>query len=379
MTTRALLDAQGGVKLNGTTVNADFFAALASGLQSQANSTSLQAVAIGALAAQAGATQAQLSAFTAALEAQANASAAQASATQAQLTTLAAALSLLIQAQVNESASTQSQLNILASQMTVSQAQLSMAAVAATPSTLCGSFDDPVQCAALLALLRSTDWKQQSFPTAAPATYCKWPEVTCGGDSGSDVVALSFNGKGYRGHLPPEIGNLTQLVVLDLHSNLLTRSLPDSLGALTQLTFLDVSNNAFSGALPASFASLTALQTLALDNNTALSGAIPLPLQQMTGITYTGTQVTPLPPPPPTPSPPPPPSPSPLPPPSRTAATGGTGGGVAIPGAGSNGRERRSGDHAPAAHARGEGRTEACGACMVLCVYNGGLFNTYSI
>jgi hypothetical protein len=73
----------------------------------------------------------------------------------------------------------------------------------------CGSMDDAVQCAALLALVQATAWKLEDFGSATMSTYCRWQGVTCGGASGVDVLRLSFRAKGYFGHLPPELGNLT--------------------------------------------------------------------------------------------------------------------------------------------------------------------------
>lgn len=150
VTARALLDAQGGLQLNNTALNSAFFDALAGAVQAQATTTQAQ---FGAVAAQTNATQEQLNALTASV----------------------ASLAQAVKAQC---------------------AARALCGQCAAPA-LCGTYDDASQCSALLALLRNTGWKQESFPTAAPATYCKWPGVTCSGPSASDVVGLSFRGKGY--------------------------------------------------------------------------------------------------------------------------------------------------------------------------------------
>ncbi len=58
--------------------------------------------------------------------------------------------------------------------------------------------------------------------------------------------------------IPPEIGQLGELQVLDMFDNDLT-SLPAELGQLTGLRFLDVSSNPLDGALPAYFPDMTHL------------------------------------------------------------------------------------------------------------------------
>jgi hypothetical protein len=65
--------------------------------------------------------------------------------------------------------------------------------------------------------------------------------------------------------LPPEIGNLKELRVLNLCSNSL-EYLPDSIGELSNLEKIDLSNNYLS-QLPATIGKLTNLQELNLTNN----------------------------------------------------------------------------------------------------------------
>ena len=65
--------------------------------------------------------------------------------------------------------------------------------MAAPQGSACGTFDDASQCAALSALLRATTWKVD-VRTLLYSSYCQWKGVTCGGGSGSDVVALDLSG-----------------------------------------------------------------------------------------------------------------------------------------------------------------------------------------
>ncbi|BBG99232.1 Leucine-rich receptor-like protein kinase family protein [Prunus dulcis] len=100
------------------------------------------------------------------------------------------------------------------------------------------------------------------------------------------------------GSIPPNIGNLSKLVVLNLTSNLLNgtisanisqlsnleqlflshnlfaSAIPPALGQMTHLGLLDLSHNTFSGDIPSSIGNLVRLNYLFLNNN-LLSGSIP--------------------------------------------------------------------------------------------------------
>lgn len=82
--------------------------------------------------------------------------------------------------------------------------------------------------------------------------------------------------------LPPEVGNLRQLKYLALHRTLLT-SLPPEFGNLAALSQLDVENGQLT-SLPPEFANLGRLAILDLQNN-RLAGAAPLGiLARLTGL-----------------------------------------------------------------------------------------------
>ena len=80
---------------------------------------------------------------------------------------------------------------------------------------------------------------------------CSWEGVIC---YNGRVGELQLNSHNLSGTLPASIGNLTNLVILDLSQNNLSNSLPD-LGNLTNLFQLFLYDNNFSGQLPNSLGS----------------------------------------------------------------------------------------------------------------------------
>ena len=77
----------------------------------------------------------------------------------------------------------------------------------------------------------------------------------------------------FTGPIPPEIGNLTNLENLVLHSNDLT-SIPLEIGNLTNLKILKLQYNQLTGSIPSEIGNLTNLTFLNLSNN-QLTGIIP--------------------------------------------------------------------------------------------------------
>ena len=86
------------------------------------------------------------------------------------------------------------------------------------------------------------------------------------------------------GFIPPELGRMTELTVLNLAHNELTGPVPAELGALSKLTQLSLNDNELTGAIPFELGRLANLTNLYLDDN-ALSGAIPAELGQLVNLT----------------------------------------------------------------------------------------------
>ena len=99
----------------------------------------------------------------------------------------------------------------------------------------------------------------------------------------SQLQVLDLRGHWLDGALPPEIGQLRQLRRLDLSFNRLQNHLPPELGQLTNLQFLDLAFNRLRNHLPPELGQLTALEELSLAYN-YLGGPLPPELGQLTAL-----------------------------------------------------------------------------------------------
>jgi len=142
-----------------------------------------------------------------------------------------------------------------------------------TDLTLCSrpihiSVTDPAIAAdslALVALYEATDgdtWTNNTNWLTGPVTG--WYGVTI--ESGR-VVNLSLTSNNLTGTLPPEIGNLEKLEILNLGYNSLSGAMPGELDSLVNLIGVNLSNNQLSGDLPAGLYANTNLIWLVLNNN----------------------------------------------------------------------------------------------------------------
>ena len=93
-------------------------------------------------------------------------------------------------------------------------------------------------------------------------------------DGQGRVIRLSLGENNLAGSMPPQLGNLDHLTVLDLGRNGLTGPIPGELASLTNLTRLWLGGNDLAGSIPAQLGNLTNLTILSLASND-LTGPIP--------------------------------------------------------------------------------------------------------
>ncbi|GMI90010.1 NEMATODE-INDUCED LRR-RLK 2 [Hibiscus trionum] len=87
------------------------------------------------------------------------------------------------------------------------------------------------------------------------------------------VTQILIKGHNLTGILPPELGNLTHLQVIDLPRNYLNGSIPSSFSQLP-LTNLSLLANRLSGPIPPEIGEISTLQDLVLEDN-LLGGSLP--------------------------------------------------------------------------------------------------------
>ena len=81
---------------------------------------------------------------------------------------------------------------------------------------------------------------------------CSWIGVTCSSRH-QRVAAINVSNMDLSGIIPPELGNLSFLVSLDMSGNKLYGDLPKELAKLKRLKFISFNFNRFGGKIPSFF------------------------------------------------------------------------------------------------------------------------------
>ncbi|XP_042033012.1 receptor kinase-like protein Xa21 isoform X2 [Salvia splendens] len=102
---------------------------------------------------------------------------------------------------------------------------------------------------------------------------CGWIGISCG-TKHQRVTALNLSSFNLRGTIPPHLGNVSFLRVIDISSNTFTGVLPSELSKLRRLEVINVAANNFSGEIPSSFGDLSQLRHMDMSDN-VFSGRIP--------------------------------------------------------------------------------------------------------
>lgn len=93
-------------------------------------------------------------------------------------------------------------------------------------------------------------------------------------DANGSMIFLDLSYNGLTGAIPPSLGNMMFLQVLNVGHNQLSGTIPVEFAGLKAIGALDLSNNHLTGSIPPGFGGLSALADLDVSNNN-LSGPIP--------------------------------------------------------------------------------------------------------
>ncbi len=129
-------------------------------------------------------------------------------------------------------------------------------------------------CKVLLALRDRAAGVNLDWDTQLPIT--SWRGVDVWG-SPRRVTELRLLGNQLAGLIPPELGQLSHLKLLDLRNNQLTGLIPPELAQLSQLQGVDFRGNELVGPIPMELGQLSQLRWLDLSNN-ELVGPVPVEL-----------------------------------------------------------------------------------------------------
>ena len=139
---------------------------------------------------------------------------------------------------------------------------------------------------ALVAFYNATDgdsWSITRHNWLSSMPLDDWYGVTTDADGRVVQLVLSYD-VGLDGKIPPELGSLTGLTDLRLHSGV-RGTIPSELGNLVNLTYLDLSDNTLIGEIPVELGNLTQLEYLDLSGN-RLGGEIPEELSELWRLEY---------------------------------------------------------------------------------------------
>lgn len=122
-----------------------------------------------------------------------------------------------------------------------------------------------------------TDIKNENWCSNAPIS--SWAGIRT--NEKGRVTGIYLPGCNLTGNIPPEIGDLTELEVLQLNNNNITGELPSELFSLRNLKDLNLQVNKIEGEIPNEIENLTNLEYIRLDDNN-IEGSIPQCLTSLT-------------------------------------------------------------------------------------------------
>ncbi|CDP18965.1 unnamed protein product [Coffea canephora] len=129
--------------------------------------------------------------------------------------------------------------------------------------------NNTVDLKALLAFKAAIFDPQRIIPinwSTSSTSVCYWIGITCNARH-HRVAAIDLSYMGIAGTIPPQLGNLSFLVKLNLMNNSFHGHLPTELSYLRRLKYISLENKGFSGSLSGRLSNFTKLETIRLGFN----------------------------------------------------------------------------------------------------------------
>ncbi|XP_060193970.1 probable LRR receptor-like serine/threonine-protein kinase At3g47570 isoform X2 [Lycium barbarum] len=143
---------------------------------------------------------------------------------------------------------------------------------------------DQTSLLALKAQITSDPYQILSENWSSSNSVCNWIGITCGSRH-QRVTVLNISDMGFSGTIPPQLGDLSFLLSLDLSYNNFHGERPPEFSRLRKLRVINLSFNNFTGQIPKFLGEFQDLQMLSLENN-SFSGFIPPSISNMKNLGF---------------------------------------------------------------------------------------------